>query len=272
MIQCGRMARIVILLHRHGVYEPMGYLIEAISQVWRQNGDDVRVSFGPGERAEGDVCIQHVDLTRVPDDHTAYATQFPIQVNVKTTDISKSVYSDRILSREHTYDGPVIVKTDRNCRGMPEFRLETRGLLESAGYRPIRDYPVYESLRAVPNRAWETPGLIVERFVAERRDGFYCLRTWVFLGDRETNSLSYSREPVVKAANIVRREVVSEVPEELRKTRREMGFDFGKFDYAIEDGKVVLYDVNRTPSFAPLAPDITRASAERLAGGLKAFL
>jgi hypothetical protein len=46
----------------------------------------------------------------------------------------------------------------------------------------------------------------------------------------------------------VRRELVPEEPDELREIRRSLGFDFGKFDYSIVNGRVVLYDRNRTPS------------------------
>jgi hypothetical protein len=114
--------------------------------------------------------------------------------------------------------------------------------------------------------------VIVEKFLAERRDGLYCLRTWVFLGDRETNSLSYSKEPVVKARNVLRRAVVPEVPDELRAMRKQMGFDFGKFDYAIVDGKVVLYDANRTPSLGNFPREQYLPRIKLLAEGIRAFL
>lgn len=36
------------------------------------------------------------------------------------------------------------------------------------------------------------------------------------------------------------------MPEELYRIRENMKFDYGKFDYVINDGKVVLLDVART--------------------------
>lgn len=46
---------------------------------------------------------------------------------------------------------------------------------------------------------WHNPDLVVERFLPERHDGHYCLRVWMFLGDKETNTLCYSAHPIVKS-------------------------------------------------------------------------
>lgn len=55
-----------------------------------------------------------------------------------------------------------------------------------------------------------------------------------------------SLSPVVKLGRTL--EPISDpVPPELREARRRLGFDYGKFDYGIVDGSMVLYDVNRTP-------------------------
>ena len=61
------------------------------------------------------------------------------------------------------------------------------------------------------------------------------------------------------------------IPRELRSIREEMGFDYGKFDYGIVDGEVVLYDVNRTPGAAPDA-GLHADTVEALAPGIRDFL
>jgi len=38
------------------------------------------------------------------------------------------------------------------------------------------------------------------------------------------------------------------VPEELHAMWARLGFDFGKFDYVVRDGQIVLLDANRTPT------------------------
>jgi hypothetical protein len=112
----------------------------------------------------------------------------------------------------------------------------------------------------------------VERFLPERDGNFYCLRTWVFLGPAETNSLCWAKSPIVKSHNVVKREAVPEVPQELRDIRQALGFDFGKFDYAIVDGRVVLYDVNRTPTLGNFDEEVVRERLSTLASGIDAYL
>ena len=56
--------------------------------------------------------------------------------------------------------------------------------------------------------------------------------------------------------------------------RARLGFDYGKFDYVKHEGRYYLLDANRTPgapeSFVNDAS--VRASLDRLAGGIEAFL
>jgi hypothetical protein len=135
----------------------------------------------------------------------------------------------------------------------------------------LDDYPILPKPDAVPLPVWFNRDLFVERFQPERREGFYCLRTWVFFGDRESNSLSYSLSPVVKSSRVVRREPIPEVPDELRATRTRLGFDFGKFDYAVVDGRPVLYDVNRTPSTGWDMTPLLKERFSALAEGTNSF-
>jgi hypothetical protein len=73
---------------------------------------------------------------------------------------------------------------------------------------------------------------------------------------------------VIKSHSVLRREPISDVPVELRQVRRELGFDFGKFDYGIVDGRVVLYDVNRTPMFGTIGREQYWPRVQLLAEGL----
>jgi hypothetical protein len=114
--------------------------------------------------------------------------------------------------------------------------------------------------------------LVVERFLPEKHDGFYCLRTWVFFGDRETGSISYSNEPIVKSNNVVRREPITDVPEDLRLIRQELGFEFGKFDYVVVNGRTVLYDVSRTPSLGRFSTKQYLPQIQLLAEGIRSYL
>ena len=66
--------------------------------------------------------------------------------------------------------------------------------------------------------------------------------------------------------------VLGEVPDELRQIRRELKFDYGKFDYTMVDGRPVLFDANRTPTIGRFPKARYLPLAETLAGGLDSFL
>jgi hypothetical protein len=284
-------AHVAILVHPQDGFERVPYFLRECAAVWRDEaGLDVRVVDGSDRNAappNGELAILHVDLTVVPPDFLALAARYRRVLNGGVTDISKRRINNNAVRKGDGYAGPVILKTNHNSGGFPEGKLADRGsslrrrvrrLAGQLSWRwrsqlPSAGYPVFDAVADVPAGAWRNPHLVVERFRPERRDGFYCLRTWIFFGEREINSLSYSQEPVVKGRNIVRREAVAEVPEELRRMRRELGFEFGKFDYGIMDGgEVVLYDANRTPTVGNFPREQFLPRVRLLAEGIRAFL
>jgi hypothetical protein len=54
--------------------------------------------------------------------------------------------------------------------------------------------------------------------------------------------------------------------------RRDMAFDYGKFDYAIVNGRVILYDANRTPTMGSLSREKLLPTIRLLAEGIRAYL
>jgi hypothetical protein len=230
---------------------------------WRSAGLNVVVLQGTGQYVPARVLILHVDLTVIPEPYLLFAQRYPCVVNGRVVDIAKRRVSGTILAREDCYAGPVIVKTDLNCGGMPEFSLlpyDLRGWLirkirkklpwTMTGYLPSSTYPIYADLSKVPRLVWHNPRLVVEKFLPERDGEFYCTRHWLFFGDREVSYRAFSRDPIIKAGNTVHRERGIPIPAQLRTRREQLGFDYGKFDYSLVDGKVVLFDVNRTPTIS----------------------
>lgn len=279
------MMSIAIIVHRNHDLDAR-YFLGRIADCWRESGVDVQVLRGPDKQVAADLAILHVDLTKVPRDYLHFASQFRRVLNGSVTDISKRRVSNNLVRRGDGYDGPVIVKTDRNCGGGGErdiagpptvLRRIARGLRRRLPWTlrddlAMGDYRVFPAVREVPALVWLNRHLVVERFLPEVRDGYYCLRTWLFLGDSETNSLSYSEQPVVKSNNIVHRELIPEVPRELREARRAMGFDFGKFDYSIVDGRAILYDANPTPTVGAIRREQFLPQSRHLAAGLDSLI
>jgi hypothetical protein len=276
-------AHILILTHRQDKFEEKEYLLHALAQTWRERGMRVTIQQGPGPRVEADVVIPHVDLTALPREYVDCLQHYPLVLNGRVRDISKRLISKNIVRKGGGYAGPVIVKTNRNCAGAPDATMvrRRRGLgkklaklrrhLPWSWQGELSRYPIYTSAAEVPTAVWWNRDLVVERFLPERKDEFYCLRTWCFFGDQEINSIVYSHDPVVKARTIVTGEKLEKAPTELHRMRKELGFDFGKFDYSVVDGEVVLYDANTTPTLTGVPPDLL-SNMMRLADGLQTFL
>jgi len=248
------------------------YMLHEVAEVWREAGIQVNVIRGPDIKSNADLVILHTDITKVPLEYLAAIRRYPAYLNGYVGDISKKLISRNLVTHPSQTDGPVIVKTNLNSGGLQEAAIASAGLLPDIYRQPRAPYAVYPSAKEVPEETWMDTLLVVERFLPEIRDGLYCLRTWVFLGNKETNSLSYSTEPIVKQANVVRREVVAEVPEELREMREELAFDYGKFDYAIVDERAVLFDANRTPTLGQFPKEAYMPRVRHLAEGIWPFL
>jgi len=259
------------------------FLVEA----WENVGIDVRVLRGIEHFEPADALILHPDLTIVPDDYLAFCKHYPLIINGGVRDISKRMISFSLIGRNDSYSGPVIVKTNCNYGGKSERKTARQRplyrLLSSltewlpwtwTGKLRSYDYPIFNSSRDVPRAAWRNLHLVIEKFLPEREGAYYCLRQWIFFGDREINHRIFSTSPIVKARNTVHHEEGLPVPEALRALRKKLRFDYGKFDYALVNGEPVLYDTNRTPTAAWTTTTVTARQASivnELAQGLFCF-
>lgn len=262
--------KIAVLHHLHTDIENSScYLVNYLCRNWIQQGHSVIHVIGVDDPLpDADLLIMHVNLTVVPQEYVQVAEHYPMVVNRNIIDISKPAFSKMIIGPDDIYDGPVIVKTKNNYGGLPERkinRLNSKHRLDRilkkfqerfewmnswSRIEWLIDYPVYETKKKLPRGIWKNENLVVEKFLPERgKDGDYHVREWIFLGDREIHFVNISREPIVKSANVYRRKhlTADEVPIELKMIRNEFGFDYGKFDYGINNGTPVVYDINKTP-------------------------
>jgi len=278
---------LVILTHARQGLDP-GYSLAAIAeQFWRPQGRSVVVHQGLGPPPPADLAILHVDLTQVPEEYLALAACYPRALNGRVRDIGKSTVADGLVRAGDGYDGPVVVKTELNHRGMPEQALARSGQswvgraatrLRRAlpprwtGGLPGGRYQLYRRAGEVPAWVWRRPELVVQRLFTERRRGLYALNQWYFLGRGEVVSTLLSPQPFVNMATVVERlPLHGEVPESLRRRRAEMGFDYGKFDYVVEQGEARLLDANKTPHLGGDPPTKERMMSvhRMLAAGLE---
>jgi hypothetical protein len=253
-------------VHPRDDFDAMPYAIHLLMQVWQERAFEVKVVRGVDHNIDRDfLLIPHLDFTHTPPEYQRFMAQFPVVINRRVVDISKRKISRNIVTSRNDHEGPVIVKTDLNVGGESEVNsLRRKGIVGRFAVAAARrlpwtltgmlghlDYRIYDHPKLVPRAVWHNPRLVVEKFLPERKGELYCLRQHTFFGSREINTIAMSREPIVKAGSVVSREVLPEAPPALLELRRELGFDYGKFDYVMHEGSVVLFDANRTPTYNP---------------------
>ena len=272
------MARIVIITHLYDNFRGRKLLLGNLAEHWVDAGHAISVVEGLGDWPDADAAILHVDLSVTPAAYIGAARKYPIVINGAVTDIRKTRVSRNLLGRHDHWTGPVVVKTDLNYSGHPERhaleKFQRDGKSPDLMPDPMawmnEPYPILRSIDAVPDQVWKNPGLVVERFLPEPDAHGFWMRAWVFCGDRERCTRYRGTHPIVKAGNIVVHEPAP-VPDELRAERERLGFDYGKFDFVVREGRAILFDANRTPSAPPPSPAIESSNAH-LAGGLDALL
>jgi hypothetical protein len=288
---------LAILTHWTDDFWRRRFLVQLMIPRWETMGVRVVVLTDQDPFVPADVALLHADLSVVPETCRRLAERYPRVLNGAAIDTRKRRFSQLLVNQDGPNPGRVIIKTDCNCGGGQELRrhileqplgrwirrlrLERfffRELLRLEAHRSWqrrrmlgrKGYRVFEDRDQAPPGVWKNPNLIVERFLAEREGEQYYCRHWIFFGAQEVTRRSRSRQPIVKFDGVIERTRDS-VPAELRAIRQQLGFDYGKFDYGIVNGRVVLYDVNRTPGAVADA----RAHAETvecLSEGLRAFL
>jgi hypothetical protein len=283
--EIGAGRRILVIRQPGDMFERSSYVIHLLMEQWREWGFAVEVSSNTDSVGGADtVIIPHLDVTRIPAKYVTSFMRSAVVVNRGVVDISKRKISDNLVREAREHDGPVLVKTDRNCKGQAEMaRARNKGRLARAVFAVARllpweltgmigEYKIYDHSRFVPRAVWHNPSLVVEKFLPERQDGLFCLRQYTFFGSSEINTIVFSAEPIVKARNVIRRQVLDEPSPGVRNIRNMLGFDYGKFDYVLQDGRAVLLDANRTPTYdASSAAGTVKPLIIGLARGIHAF-
>ena len=261
-----------------------------LREIWQARGIDVQTVLGIDAVPDADLIIPHLDLTVIPESYARFLDDYPHVLNRAVRDISKCVISRQLVRPGDGWSGPVIVKANRNANGFQDNRLLGTPKRESwarlarrligrwppslgstLSVRPRR-YRVFDDAGALPRGVFDNPNLVVERFLPEREGDRYGLRIYTFLGDREIGSLRYGPDPIVKAAGAGARTQI-DVPAEIVAERTRLGFDYGKFDFVIHEGRPVLLDANWTPVYnSDRLSSAQRRRSLWLADGIERFL
>lgn len=259
------------------------HLIHLLIPVWKEAGIEVTEVFGTGKAPPADVAFLHVDVSVVPSAYLELARQYPIMINGAISDIRKSRLSLLRVDPRSDYAGPVIIKSALNCAGDSEMvyfrhRSKLRRIFVRKPPRPSypmhlerkEDYRIYATSVEVPASIWECADLVVEKFMPERHDGLYCLREWYFCGDKSLQWVELSPHPIFTSGQRAPH-LDTPVPPELQALRERLGFDYGKFDYTMVDGKAIPFDFNKTTGVMDPQGKEIQEVAQHLARGLEVY-
>ena len=282
--------RIAVLWHeRDRDRDLRQYVVTHFADQWRLDGHSVRFVFGPRQFEPADIMIVHVDVTIVPAPYLELASRYPIAVNGRVQDIRRTRFSRNLVRPDDGYAGPVIVKSNYNHAGrldrvragrLASVCRRVRGRLAkvfNGSHAPLpffktpREYRIFERPEDVPPAWFQSSDLVVERFLPEREGDLYAVRNYQFLGDRWTCQRMIGTHPVVNGSTQLSVEPVEPHPS-LERFRRELSFDYGKFDYVIHEGEAVLLDTNKTTGggLLPRTPALDACRRHR-AEGLYSF-
>jgi hypothetical protein len=253
-----------------------------LADIWRSDGLEVIDVFGTRRWVPADVAILHVNMSVVPHEYLEAASRYPVALNGSVKDIRKSTHSRHLVAHDNGYDGPVIVKTDLNTGGRPERRLQHGALRRryaalvsrarlGAARQPL-GYQVFGRAADVPTRYFTDDAFVVERFLPEMEGGLYHVRNYHFLGDSEHCFRLASPNPVIRGRTSVSRTSIDPDPGIVAR-REELDLDYGKLDYVVHDGEVVVFDVNKTTGLVGFAmtPEL-RAERRHRAAGIYRYL
>ncbi len=112
-----------ILILRDRISKPMQYVIDHYSLRWKDAGYRVIDHVGLTDIPFADIVIVHIDLTVIPPEYVDYINELPRVINGKILDISSRRFSRLLLSKTDNYTGEVIVKTNANHGGHPEYEI-----------------------------------------------------------------------------------------------------------------------------------------------------
>jgi len=218
------------------IFNPKGlYLIDSIALRWRKMGYEVVTHYGIKNLPAADIVILHVDTTIVSDEYVKCLSQYPVVLNRKVLNISKTRISRNMVRQDENYFGPVIIKTKANFGGLPEatakrisqkktrwlrWRWTTKRNWEEADVLNPDNYPIFENKESIPAGVWKNKNLIVEKFLPEKEDGLFFLRYWIFFGDKEYAGRFGAKEPIVKFRKMATKDVPVRVPDELKIVKK----------------------------------------------------
>ena len=239
----------------------LSYLISKMAKRWQQAG--IEITIGPVDILDAsiDLAILHVDQTFVSENLLPKNPHNIRILNGNLLDISKRRFSKLAVQQNEKWKGPVIIKSNYNCFGEQERKLQRKSRLwryreklskrswNLARMLPPATYPVLDSRDDIPSWVWRNQNLLVERFLPEKEEGLNVVRGWIFFGNKQYHYKLFSKDKIIKARSALDFTFIDEPPpSELLEYRKANSIDFGKIDFVLHEAEAFIIDVNKTPT------------------------
>ena len=264
---------VAILFHGSITSEEMrSYRAFRFAEHWKQWGVRVRILHGINEPPNADLLIPQIDLSVMPQAYRDYVEAHPRVVNRGLYDIRRVRFSQNLVARDDAYEGPVVVKTNANFGGLPEHRSMSRAQLPKrvpyqlrhlfrrvskklangraklayTDFMEPRDYRVFPAKAEIPDSVFDNEALVVEKFRPEQQGEVYVSRNYAFFGSAGIAVWEKSKNPLIRGEHKILLELIPQ-DDKILDAQKSIGMEFGKLDYGLVDGEVVLFDVNPTP-------------------------
>lgn len=251
-----RFKRLAILHSRRASPGARHHMVSLIAEDLAALGVEIVHLYGTSAFEPADALLVHVDQSRVPKSVTRFAERYPRRINAGALDIRKQTFADGLLKRGDTYDAPVIVKSDLNYGGVPEYL--GLSLVERAWAKAGRlvvpgpsiriltkeDYRIFPRLADVPE-GYFGRGNIVQKMLYERAGEKFVLREYLFLGNLHYENIEHSDTLIISEDQHISCMPFTPHPR-LIEMRRKLNLDYGKIDYVMVDGAPFIFDANKT--------------------------
>jgi hypothetical protein len=280
-----RSKTIIILMHKNTKrFLVNRYAVYYFALRWEEMGFKVKYVFGTDNKVEADICISYIDLSVVPQAYIDYVANYKISLNAHISDVRKSTLFGEWRGRLRNKSGSVIVKSDLNHGGWPEFYLQhntlqvvASKLLDKAGIRSKhfvgqKGYQCFDDMSVVPESILNNKNYYIEEFRPQKFGDLYGVNFYKFFGSKFESSALCSKDPIIINSNVTKRIEVEPHPD-LYKVIKKYKLDFGKIDYCINDGELHVIDINKSPGRPPgKLTSLQRESLANRAEGILEFV
>jgi hypothetical protein len=112
----------------------------------------------------------------------------------------------------------------------------------------LKRFRIFRNKSLVPDSIWNSPNFVVQQYLPEKIGKLHRIRQAYFPGNRIYGIDVKSQNPIVKSNNLTSSDPI-QIPKGIIGFRNDIRLDYGKIDFTIHNGEIVILDVTKTIGF-----------------------